>query len=200
MPTFTCFTSPGALTPAQKDGIARVCTDVYHEEFGLARYLIQVIFCEVAVGDRYIAGQPAPPDLIWIRCDLREGRNETQKAKLLHRLRQGVADAANVSDEAIWIYLCDIPPDKPHGLGSHHAHSCPGNADGRHLVQVALGSYAGQSSAAGVTIANLLDGPRHPDSGPLSGKLEPDCYWRKHLGRWPRWSATDDDRSPRSSG
>ena len=110
MPTFTCSTSPGTLTSAQKEGIARVCTDVYHEEFGLARYLIQVIFCEVAVGDRYVAGQPAPPDVVWIRCDLREGRNETQKAKLLHRLRQGVADAANVSDEAIWIYLCDIPP------------------------------------------------------------------------------------------
>lgn len=70
----------GRLTLAQKDKIARVCTDVYHEEYGLARYLIQVMFCEIAEGDRYVAGQPAQSDLVWMRCDLREGRDEAQKA------------------------------------------------------------------------------------------------------------------------
>jgi phenylpyruvate tautomerase PptA (4-oxalocrotonate tautomerase family) len=110
MPTFTCFTSPGRLTQAQKDEIAGVCTDVYHEEFGLEGYLIQVIFCEVAEGDRYVDGRAAPSDVVWIRCDLREGRDEAQKAGLLHRLRQGVALSSNVSEEAVWIYICDIPP------------------------------------------------------------------------------------------
>jgi|RhiMethySRZTD1v2_1073278.scaffolds.fasta_scaffold506407_2 phenylpyruvate tautomerase PptA (4-oxalocrotonate tautomerase family) len=110
MPTFACFTSPGRLTAAQKGEIARVCTDVYHEEFGLARYLIQVIFCEIAEGDRYVAGRPAQPDLVWIRCDLREGRSAAQKSELLHRIRQGVALSSNVSEEAVWLYLCDLPP------------------------------------------------------------------------------------------
>ena len=110
MPTFTCSTSPGRLTRAQKEKIARICTDVYHDEFDLARYLIQVIFREIAVEDRYVAGRPANPDLVWIRCELREGRNGVQKATLLSRLREGVADAADVSGETIWIYLCDIPP------------------------------------------------------------------------------------------
>jgi hypothetical protein len=31
MPTYNCFISPGKLTPAQKQEIAHVCTDVYHE-------------------------------------------------------------------------------------------------------------------------------------------------------------------------
>ena len=60
MPTFTCFTAPNKLTQAQKAEIANLCTDVYHEEFGIARYLIQVIFQEFGSGDQYIAGQPAP--------------------------------------------------------------------------------------------------------------------------------------------
>ena len=46
---------------AQKEEIARWCTMVYHEEFHLARYLIQVIFYEIARGDQYIAGEPARP-------------------------------------------------------------------------------------------------------------------------------------------
>ena len=109
MPTYSCFTSPGKLTLAQKEEIARICTDIYHEEFGIARYLIEVIFFEVAKDDRYIAGKPAPPDLLWIRCDVREGRTPEMKARLFHRVQQGVARAANVPEEAIWFYLDDLP-------------------------------------------------------------------------------------------
>jgi phenylpyruvate tautomerase PptA (4-oxalocrotonate tautomerase family) len=109
MPTYNCFTAPGKLTTAQKKQIARVCTDVYHEEFGLGRYLIQVIFYEIAKDDRYIAGEPAQPDVVWIRCDVREGRNEEMKARLLHRVQQGVAKTANVPEEDVWFYLCDLP-------------------------------------------------------------------------------------------
>ena len=58
MPTYNIFTSPGKLTLAQKEEIARVCTEVYHEEFGIARYLIQVVFYEVANNDRYISAKP----------------------------------------------------------------------------------------------------------------------------------------------
>jgi phenylpyruvate tautomerase PptA (4-oxalocrotonate tautomerase family) len=110
MPTWTCVTAQGTLTLTQKQEIARVCTDVYLDEFGLKRYMTQVIFDEIAEGDRYIANKPARPDLIWLRCDVREGRTEDQKARLLHRVQQGVAKAANVPEEVVWIYLCDLPP------------------------------------------------------------------------------------------
>ena len=109
MPTFTCITAAKKLTPAQKAGIANVCTDVYHEEFGIARYLIQVIFQEFGSDDQYIAGQPAP-DVIWIQCYVRAGRDEDLKARLLHGVQQGVAKTANVPEESIWFYLTDIPP------------------------------------------------------------------------------------------
>lgn len=109
MPTFTCFTAAKKLTVAQKTEIANWCTDVYHEEFGIARYLIQVIFEEFANGDQYIAGQPAP-DVVWIQCYVRAGRDEELKARLLHRVQQGVAKVAEVPEESIWFYLTDIPP------------------------------------------------------------------------------------------
>ncbi len=80
MPTFECFTAPEKLTVAQKAEIANLCTTVYHEEFGIARYLIQVIFRKFESGDQYIGGEPAP-DIVWIRCDVRSGRNEELKAK-----------------------------------------------------------------------------------------------------------------------
>lgn len=108
MPTFTCFTAPGKLTLPQKAEIANWCTSVYHEEFGIKRYLIQVIFEEVASGDQYIAGQPAP-DVVWIRCDVRSGRDEALKSRLLLRVQQGVAKTAKIPEEAIWFYLNDLP-------------------------------------------------------------------------------------------
>jgi phenylpyruvate tautomerase PptA (4-oxalocrotonate tautomerase family) len=109
MPTFNCFTAPGKLASAQKKEIARVFTDVYREEFGLARYFTQVIFYEIATEDRYIGGEPAPADVVWIRCDVREGRNEDMKSRLLHRVQKGVAKIAKVPEEDIWFYLCDLP-------------------------------------------------------------------------------------------
>ena len=108
MPTFECFTAPGKLTVVQKAQIANWCTSVYHEEFGIARFLIQVIFEEFASGDQYIGGQPAP-DIIWIRCDVRSGRNEELKSRLLQRVQQGVAKTANIPEESVWFYLNDLP-------------------------------------------------------------------------------------------
>jgi phenylpyruvate tautomerase PptA (4-oxalocrotonate tautomerase family) len=108
LPTFECFTAPRKLTSAQKSQIANCCSDVYHQEFGIARYLIQVIFQEFANGDQYIAGQPAP-DVIWIRCDVRAGRNEELKARLLRGVQRGVAKAAKIPEESVWFYLNNLP-------------------------------------------------------------------------------------------
>jgi len=67
-----------------------------------------VVFYEVANNDRYIGAKPVQPDLVWIRCDVREGRTPEMKARLLHRVQQGIAKAANISEEAVWFYLDDL--------------------------------------------------------------------------------------------
>lgn len=111
MPTYTCYTAPGKLTAEKKQELADRLATVYFEEFGLARYMTQVLFFEVAKDDRYIGGKPARPDLVWIRCDIREGRTVEMKARLLHRIQQSVAKVANVPEEAVWTYFCDLPPE-----------------------------------------------------------------------------------------
>ena len=70
---------------------------------------MQVIFYEVASGNHYIAGEPAGPEQIWIRGDLRSGRTEEQKGKILRRILQGVAKSTDAPEEAVWVYLSDIP-------------------------------------------------------------------------------------------
>jgi phenylpyruvate tautomerase PptA (4-oxalocrotonate tautomerase family) len=109
MPTYVCSTAAGRLTPTQKTDIVRCITTVHHEETDAPRYLVQVIFYEIASGNHYIAGELARADQIWIRGDLRSGRTEEQKGKILRRILQGVAKSAAAAEEAVWVYLSDIP-------------------------------------------------------------------------------------------
>ena len=107
MPTYACSIPAGRLTSAQKIDIVQCITTVHHEETGGPRYLAQVIFYEVASGNHYIDGELAPPEQIWIRGDLR--RTEEQKAQILRRILQGVAKSTDAPEEAVWVYLSDIP-------------------------------------------------------------------------------------------
>jgi phenylpyruvate tautomerase PptA (4-oxalocrotonate tautomerase family) len=109
MPTYACSILAGRLTPAQKAEIVRCITTVQHEETGAPRYLVQVIFYELASGNHYVAGELARPEQIWIRGDLRSGRTEEQKAQILRRILQGVAKSTDAPEEAVWVYLSDIP-------------------------------------------------------------------------------------------
>ena len=83
-------------------------TAIHHDETGAPRYLVQVIFQDVAPGDHYVGGQPAPADQIWIRADIRGGRTDEQ-SQMLRRIMQDVARASGGAEDAVWIYLCDIP-------------------------------------------------------------------------------------------
>jgi phenylpyruvate tautomerase PptA (4-oxalocrotonate tautomerase family) len=138
MPTYNVFATPVKLTAEKKKQIADCLTTVYNQEFGLPRYLTQVIFYEVAKDDHYIAGKPARPDVVWIRCDIREGRNEQMKAKLLQRVQQVVAKAADVPEEAVWIYFCDLPPEDimEWGTSCHPSERCPMTTRGFGRCQV----------------------------------------------------------------
>ena len=82
---------------------------LHHDGPGAPRYLVQVIFYELASGNHYVAGELARPEQIWIRGDLRSGRTEEQKAQILRRILRGVAKSADAPDEAVWVYLSDIP-------------------------------------------------------------------------------------------
>ena len=109
MPTYVCSAATGRLTPVQKAEIARSITAIHHEETGAPRYLVQVVFHNLAPGSHYVAGELAPTDQIWIRGDIRDGRTDEQKSRILRRIMQGVGKASGAAEDAVWVYLSDIP-------------------------------------------------------------------------------------------
>jgi phenylpyruvate tautomerase PptA (4-oxalocrotonate tautomerase family) len=109
MPTYACSAAAGRLTPGQKVEIVQSITAIHHEETGAPRYLVQVIFYDIAPGSHYIGGQLAPPGHIWIRGDIRDGRSEEQKSRMLSRVLQEVSRIGEIAEEEVWVYLSDIP-------------------------------------------------------------------------------------------
>jgi phenylpyruvate tautomerase PptA (4-oxalocrotonate tautomerase family) len=105
MPTYACSVADGRLTPAQKLAIAESITAIHHEETGAPRYLVQVIFYDIAPGNHYISGQLAPAGQIWIRGDIRDGRTEEQKSRMLSRILQAVSRTSAISEDEVWVYL-----------------------------------------------------------------------------------------------
>ena len=109
MPTYVCSAATGRLTPIQKTEIVRSITAIHHEETSAPRYLVQVIFHDLAPGNCYLGDRPAPADQIWIRGDIRSGRTNEQKSQMLRRIMQGVGRASGAAEDAVWVYLCDLP-------------------------------------------------------------------------------------------
>jgi phenylpyruvate tautomerase PptA (4-oxalocrotonate tautomerase family) len=109
MPLYACTATLGRLTPAQKTEIAKSITAIYHEETGAPGYLVQVIFYDVAPGNHYLAGRPAPEDEICIRCDTRSGKTDTEKSRMLRRITQSVASASGAPEESVSVLLCELP-------------------------------------------------------------------------------------------
>src|ERR1700756_4513002 len=111
MPTYVCSAAGGGLTPVQKAEIVRSITTIHHEETGAPRYLVQVIFHDIAPDSHYIAGRPAPANQIWVRGDIRSGRTNDQKSQMLRRIMQDVARASGAAKDRFWVSLSDIPAE-----------------------------------------------------------------------------------------
>jgi len=109
MPIYVCTAALGLLTPVQKTEIAKGITAIYHEETGAPGYLVQVIFYDIAPGNHYVAGRPAPADQICIRCDTRSGKTNTQKSQMLRRIMQDVARVSGAAEDAVSVLLCELP-------------------------------------------------------------------------------------------
>ena len=41
--------------------------------------------------------------------EIRGGRSNEQKSQMLRRIMQGVGRASGAAEDAVWVYLCDIP-------------------------------------------------------------------------------------------
>jgi len=108
MPTYLCHTATGALNPDQKADIARAITRAHSEEAKAPSYFAEVIFMDYPPSSYFLGGQPGPSTQIWIRGDIRAGRTQDQRARLLLRLAREVAELAGVAPEEVWVYLNEL--------------------------------------------------------------------------------------------
>lgn len=109
MPTYVCWTRAGQLSLEQRQRIVKSITEAHHEVALAPRYFVQVIFSALEPGTHFIAGAEAEPDQIWIRADIRAGRTQDQKGRLMTRIVEDLCAITGAPRENIWVYISDIP-------------------------------------------------------------------------------------------
>jgi phenylpyruvate tautomerase PptA (4-oxalocrotonate tautomerase family) len=109
MPTYVCWTRAGQLSLDQRQRVAKSITEIHHDLTFTPRFLVQVIFNELQPHSHYIGGAEAEPNHIWIRADIRSGRTQEQKSRLLMRIVDDVCAISDAPRENIWVCISDIP-------------------------------------------------------------------------------------------
>ena len=107
MPTYMCWTRAGQLLSDQRRRIAKSITEIHRDLTLTPRFLVQVIFNELEPHSHYIGGAEAEPDHIWIRADIRAGRTQEQKGRLLTRIVDDVCAISDVPRENVWACISD---------------------------------------------------------------------------------------------
>jgi len=108
MPTYA-FSTARVLTTEQRAKLVESVTSIHNVEATAPRYFVQVIFYKVDPGAIFIGGEAASPDHIWVRADIRAGRTKEQKARMLRRIMQETSEILGISEQAVWVYISDIP-------------------------------------------------------------------------------------------
>ena len=108
MPTYA-FTTALHLTASQRAKLVESVTTIHQIEATAPRYFVQVIFHKVEPGSIFIGGEAASADHVWVRADIRSGRTHEQKARILLRIMRETSQILGVSEQAVWVYISDIP-------------------------------------------------------------------------------------------
>ncbi len=108
MPTYA-FTTAKDLTAEERTKLVESVTAIHHAEAAAPRFFVQVIFYKVEPGSMFIGGDEAPYDHVWVRADIRAGRTNEQKAKLLGGISRETSKILGISPQSVWVYISDIP-------------------------------------------------------------------------------------------
>jgi phenylpyruvate tautomerase PptA (4-oxalocrotonate tautomerase family) len=108
MPTYVCSVPPGKLNDSQKSEIASCISSRHSEATGAPRFFVQVVI-EESRADRYLGGQKSS-DHIWVRGDIRSGRAELVRSKMMLRMMEDINRITGIGNDNIWIYVCNLAP------------------------------------------------------------------------------------------
>ncbi|GJD47809.1 hypothetical protein OPKNFCMD_0520 [Methylobacterium crusticola] len=108
MPTYT-FSTAKDVTAEQRAKLVESVTSIHQVEASAPRYFVQVIFYKVEPGAMFIGGEPASANHVWVRADIRAGRTNEQKSRILRRIMQETSEILSISEQDVWVYVSDIP-------------------------------------------------------------------------------------------
>jgi phenylpyruvate tautomerase PptA (4-oxalocrotonate tautomerase family) len=108
MPTYVCSVPPGKLSATQKSEIAKCISSRHSEATGAPPFFVQVVI-EESRAERYLGGEKKS-DHIWVRGDIRAGRTEQVRSKMMLNMMEDLNRITRVGDNNIWIYICNLEP------------------------------------------------------------------------------------------
>ncbi len=109
MPTYVCSVPENLVDDRQKSAIAEAMSRIHSEETGAPNFFCQIVIEEEKPANRFL-GPSRASGQIWIRGDIRGGRTEGQRNKLMLRMMDEVYRITGVKKEEIWVYLCNLAP------------------------------------------------------------------------------------------
>ncbi|MEI7531401.1 MAG: tautomerase family protein [Betaproteobacteria bacterium] len=110
MPTYTVTYSGVILSSDVKQMIAQGITSTHNKITGANSYFAQVIFKETHAGDHFMGGKPVLEPQIFLHGQIREGRPNALKQKLICGLRDQLMIDSEFQKDQVWVYLVDLIP------------------------------------------------------------------------------------------
>jgi phenylpyruvate tautomerase PptA (4-oxalocrotonate tautomerase family) len=109
MPTYVCSVLENSIDDHQKEAIAEAIARVHAEETGAPKFFCQIVIEEKKATNRFL-GPSRASGQIWIRGDIRGGRTEGQRTRMMLRMMDEVSRITGVKTEEIWVYVCNLVP------------------------------------------------------------------------------------------
>jgi phenylpyruvate tautomerase PptA (4-oxalocrotonate tautomerase family) len=109
MPTYTVFTTPGALANEDKQRMAGEITRTHNEVTGAQKFFVQVMFVDMPLLNWFVGGAQVAPNAVFLHGQIRSGRSAALRQQLLTDLRDVVESTAGVPKTSVWVYIVEIP-------------------------------------------------------------------------------------------
>ena len=109
MPTYTVTNSNFNLKTKQKEEIAKGITKIHNKVTGANTYFAQVIFNKTNDNDHFMGGKKVREPQIFLHGQIRDGRNNRIKKKLILELRNILVKKSNLDKTQVWVYIDELP-------------------------------------------------------------------------------------------
>ncbi len=110
MPTYTVFTSTGALKDEDKQRIASEVSRTHNEVTGAQKFFVQVMFVDMPLANWFVGGARVATDGVFLHGQIRSGRTAAMRRALLTGLADVVGSSVGVPKTSVWVYIVELPP------------------------------------------------------------------------------------------